>query len=49
MSIETVNKTCSCEFCGEEYETKTSDAWSPFLYCSGECEASDDAGELELD
>ena len=49
MSIVLQNTKCNCQFCGEDYFTNTSDAWSPFLYCSGECEVLDDAGDYELD
>jgi len=47
MSIKLENTKLTCDFCGEDYMTDESDAWSPFLYCSGECEALDEKEESE--
>lgn len=48
MSIKLENTKCTCDFCGEDYMTDESDAWSPFLYCSGECEVfGEESEELE--
>lgn len=34
-----------CVGCGETYNIQDSDAWSPALYCTGECEAIDEFWE----
>ncbi len=47
MSIILKNTKCNCEFCKEDYMTDDSDAWSPFVYCSGECEVLDDEGNFD--
>lgn len=46
MSIILENTKCTCEFCRQDYMTDASDAWSPFVYCSGECERLDDEGDF---
>ena len=47
MSIKLVNTKCTCQFCYCDYMTDDFDAWSPFLYCCGECEALDESSEDE--
>lgn len=53
MIILTGKAVCVC--CGEAYNIQDSDAWSPALYCAGECEAIDEScedmeeGELDED